>query len=78
LAAGWAGGRILLTVAVRPLFEIGRRHVSWVGYQVRDLLELVKAEGFQVSRIPSDGCMAGIDSGVVEKLVGLSDPSGFR
>ena len=77
----FAGAKVLLQTTRCLYFEIGRTHFSWFGYQVRDLLQLLKSEGFQLFRIPSNGCLAGIDVGydtdVVENVVGLKDPAAF-
>jgi FkbM family methyltransferase len=77
----FSGARRLLRTTRCLHFEISRTHFSWFGYQVRDLLQLLKSEGFHLFRISSNG-LAGIDIGydtdVVENLVGLKDPADFR
>jgi hypothetical protein len=78
----FTGARVLLQTTRCLYFEIGRTHFSWFGYHIRDLLQLLISEGFQLFRIPSNGCLAGIDVGydtdVVENLVGLKDLDEFR
>ena len=77
----FTGAKALLQKTQCLYFEIGRTHFSWFGYQIRDLLQLLESEGFQLFRISSNGCLAAIDVGydtdVVENLVGLKDPAAF-
>ena len=78
----FTGAKALLQKTRCLYFEIGRTHFSWFGYQIRDLLQLLESESFQLFRVSSNGCLAAIDVGydtdVVENLVGLKDPAAFR
>ncbi len=78
----FAGAKMILEKTCCLHFEVGQTHFSWFGYEIRDLLQLVESKGFQLFRIPSNGCLEGIDNNyntdVVENLVGLRRPSDFR
>jgi FkbM family methyltransferase len=77
----FTGAKAFLQTTRCLYFEIGRTHFSWFGYHVRDLLQFLTSEGFQLFRIPSNGCLTRIDVGydtdIVENLVGLKDSAEF-
>jgi hypothetical protein len=62
-------------------FEVSRTHFSWFGYQIRDLLQLVRSSGFTLFRIESNGRLRAIDVGfetdAVENLIGLRSAAEF-
>ena len=78
----FTGAKAILQTTQCLYFEIARLHFSWFGYQVRDLLHYLTSEGFQLFRIPSNGCLAKIDVGydtdLVQNLVGLKCPADFK
>jgi len=63
-------------------FEVSERHFSWFGYQIGDLLRLLKSKGFLLFTLRSSGCLQEIDSDYetqeVENLVGLKDLADFE
>lgn len=63
-------------------FEVSKRHFSWFGYQINDLLELLASYGFQLFCLRSNGYLEEIDTNYetegVENLIGLKDPSNFQ
>ncbi len=63
-------------------FEVSRQHFSWFGYNIRDILELLKSKGFLLFSLRSSGALEEIDTNYepagVENLIGLKDPADFQ
>ena len=62
-------------------FEVSRRHFSWFGYSIRDLLGSLRSNGFRLFSLRTNGHLEEIDTDYeteeVENLVGLKDPADF-
>jgi FkbM family methyltransferase len=63
-------------------FEVSKRHFSWFGYKMSDVLELLKSRGFLLFRLRSNRYLEEIDTDYetddVENLIGLKDPGDFQ
>lgn len=76
------GARVILANTQCLHFELGRRHLSWFGYDSRDLLQLVESFGFKLYRIVSSRYLKAIDTDynteLVENVIGVRQPSEFE